>query len=171
MARASIAKLCAAIALLFAAMPPANALITFKQPTWTELSPEQRTILAPLVNDWNSMESDRRKKWLGIAERYSAMTPEEKTRIQRRMKEWTRLSPEERKVARDGFTSLQNAPQEHRSAMKATIKQQWQQYQELQESEKQRLRNEPASRDQRIQNKIPASDINRSPASSKSQTR
>lgn len=88
------------------------------------------------------MELQRKKKWLGVAQRFSSMTPDEKARIQLRMKEWAKLSPEERKAARDSFTSIQKAPQEHRDSMKETIKQQWQQYLELPESEKERLRNE-----------------------------
>lgn len=146
MARASIAKLCAVIALFFAASFPAHALITFKQPSWANLSAEEKTILSPLAEEWDAMELQRKKKWLGVAQRFSSMTPDEKARIQLRMKEWAKLSPEERKTARDSFTSIQKAPQEHRDSMKETIKQQWQQYLELPESEKERLRNESARR-------------------------
>jgi hypothetical protein len=146
MARASIAKLCAVIALFFAASLPAHALITFKQPSWANLSAEEKTILSPLAEEWDAMELQRKKKWLGVAQRFSSMTPDEKARIQLRMKEWAKLSPEERKVARDSFTSIQKAPQEHRDSMKETIKQQWQQYLELPESEKERLRNESTRR-------------------------
>jgi hypothetical protein len=144
MARAHLAKLCAVIVLLLSVSFPAHALITFKQPSWIDLSAEQKVILSPLADEWNAMEDQSKKKWLGIAQRFSSMTPNEKNRIQNRMKEWARLSPQERKLARDSFTSIQKAPQEYRSDMKETIKQQWQQYLELPESEKERLRNESA---------------------------
>jgi hypothetical protein len=142
MARASLSKFCAGIALLLAVSFPAHALITFPTTSWAELSSEQKIILAPLSRDWDAMELQRQMKWLGIAQRYSSMTPDEKVRTQDRMKEWARLSPMERRVARDGFASIQRAPQEVRGNMKETIKQQWQIYQELPESEKARLRME-----------------------------
>ena len=50
------------------------------QPKWTELTVQQKTILSPLSSEWDAMEAYRRKKWLGIALRFSAMTPDEQRR-------------------------------------------------------------------------------------------
>lgn len=145
MARASLHRFCTAVSfVLLLASGPAHALITLQSPSWSELTAEQRGVLAPLMRDWDAMEPDRRRKWIGIAQRYAGMAPAEKARVQDRMKEWARLTPVERKAARDGYSSLQLAPADRRESMKATISQQWQAYQNLPEAERARLRSEAA---------------------------
>lgn len=141
MARALFAV--AAIALGLAFTQPAHAVVPpIKQPSWVELAADQREILAPLASEWDGLELWRRKKWLGIAERYPAMKAEEQARVQRRMVEWVRLSPEERKLAREKFKNLQKATPEH----KETVKQKWQEYKDLPEAERQRLQAEAAAK-------------------------
>jgi hypothetical protein len=140
MARALFAV--AAIALGLLSVPPANAVVPpIKQPSWVELSADQKEILAPLASEWDELEYARRKKWLGIAERYPAMKADEQSRVQRRMIDWVKLSPEDRKLAREKFKHLQKAPPER----KETIKQKWQEYKDLPEEEKQRLQAEAAA--------------------------
>ncbi|MGE5467499.1 MAG: DUF3106 domain-containing protein [Ignavibacteria bacterium] len=141
MARALLAVV--ALTLGLAVLTPAHAVVPpIKQPAWVELSIEQREILAPLASEWDQLEHSRRKKWLGIVDRYPAMKAEEQARIQRRMAEWVKLSPEDRKLAREKFKNLQKAPPEH----KETVKQKWQEYKELPEEEKQRLQAEAAAK-------------------------
>ncbi|MFA7269361.1 MAG: DUF3106 domain-containing protein [Sterolibacterium sp.] len=117
---------------------PANAAVLspLKQPSWTELSPQQREILAPLANEWDKLEYYRRKKWLGIAQRYPAMSAEEQRRLQLNMKTWVNLSPEERKLAREKYKALKKAPPEQRQ----TVTQKWLEYKNLPEEEKERLK-------------------------------
>lgn len=140
MARARF-RLFFAIALWLAFSPShaANAP-PLSQPSWVELSAEQKRILAPLSGEWDSMEGFRRKKWLGIAQRFQSMAPEEQTRMQRRMTAWAKLTPDERKRARSRYKSLQKAPPEKKEAVKLK----WKEYKELPESEKARLKAEAA---------------------------
>lgn len=121
-----------------------NAAIVppLSQPSWSELNAEQKRTLAPLAGDWDKMEGFRRKKWLGIAQRFQTLSPDEQTRMQRRMTAWAKLTPDERKHARDQFKSLQKAPPEKKEAVKLK----WQEYKELPEGEKARLKTEAASR-------------------------
>ena len=125
------------LVLTLALFNPASAAIIppLKQPKWAELTPQQREILAPLSTEWDKLESYRRKKWLGIVQRYPTMKVEEQQRLQRRMKAWANLSPEERKRAREQYKTLQKAPPEQRQ----TIKQRWQEYESLPDAERQRL--------------------------------
>jgi hypothetical protein len=58
------------------------------------------------------------------------------------MTDWAKLTPDERKRARDQYMSLQNAPPEKKEA----VKQKWQEYKELPESEKARLKAEAAKK-------------------------
>ncbi len=139
MARALSAVVAVALGLLV--FQPAHAVVPpIKQPTWIELTAEQKEILAPLAGEWDQFEYSRRQKWLGIAERYPVMKADEQGRVQKRMVEWVKLSPEERKLAREKFKNLQKASPEH----KESIKQKWQEYKDLPEEEKQRLQAEAA---------------------------
>jgi len=137
----SLPAVVVAVALGLAFLAPAHAVVpSLKQPTWTELSPEQKQVLAPLAGEWDKLESWRRKKWLGITQRFYGMKPEEQARIQRRMVEWVKLSPDDRKLAREKFKNLQKAPPEHQEA----FKQKWNEYKQLPEEEQQRLKAEAA---------------------------
>ncbi|MBI4984943.1 MAG: DUF3106 domain-containing protein [Rhodocyclales bacterium] len=131
MVRALLAVVAVALGLAF--ISPAHAVVpSIKQPSWIELTLEQKQTLAPLSDEWDRLEPWRRKKWLGIALRYKDMNADEQARVQRRMKDWIKLSPEERKAAREKFKTLQKAPAEHKEA----IKQKWQEYKELPEEER-----------------------------------
>lgn len=143
MARALFAVVVAVALGLFSPQPAHAVVPPIKQPSWVELNVEQREILAPLAGEWDDLEYSRRKKWLGIAERYPSMKAEEQARIQRRMVDWVKLSPEERKLAREKFKNLQKSPPEQ----KESIKQKWQEYKELPDEEKQRLQAEAAARE------------------------
>lgn len=112
------------------------ALPEFEQPGWTALTPEQKTILAPLEKEWGQMDAFRRKKWIGIAQRFPEMTPLEQASMQRNMREWARLAPEERKLAREKYKSLRRFSPEERQV----VKQKWEEYSTLTEEEKERLR-------------------------------
>ena len=129
--------LCLALATSIAAEPPATAFIgTPPQPGWNSLGPQQKTILAPLAGEWDKMDNIRRKKWLGIAERYPGMKPDEQHRVQDRMREWANLAPEQRAKIRDSYKEFNQLPAEQ----KKVVKQKWEAYSNLTPEEKQRVR-------------------------------
>ncbi len=97
-----------------------------KTPTWAELTPAQKEILSPLEHDWNGMDTQRRKKWLKLAERYPQMTPEQQQRVHSRMREWLELTPEQRAQARERYKNMEKLPPEKRQE----IRNKWHQYQE-----------------------------------------
>ncbi len=101
-------------------------------PKWTALSDQQREVLRPLAGDWDKLDDVRRNKWVVVANRYPAMKPEEQKRVQARMADWARLTPEQRRVARENFQRSKTLPPEQKKA-------EWQQYQTLPEAQKQRL--------------------------------
>ena len=125
---------------LWLASSPGHAVIVppLSQPSWAELNAEQKQVLAPLSTEWDKMDGFRRKKWLGIAKRYKSFSADEQARMQRRMTDWAKLTPEERKRARDQYKLLQKDPPEKKEAVKLK----WQEYKELPESEKSRLKAE-----------------------------
>jgi hypothetical protein len=82
------------------------------------------------------MENVRKKKWLGIAERYPTMKPEEQVRTQERMKEWVNLTPAQRAKVRDAYKDFNQLPADQKN----TVKQKWEVYSNLPPEEKQRIR-------------------------------
>ena len=116
---------------------------SLSQPNWDQLSAEQRSVLKPLASDWPTMEGYRRKKWLGIAQRYSTMSAEEKLRVDQRMKDWASLSPEQRSQARANYKSLKQVTPDH----KEDIKRKWEEYSQLPAEQRAQLKAE-ASRKQ-----------------------
>ncbi|MBE0622261.1 MAG: DUF3106 domain-containing protein [Burkholderiales bacterium] len=91
-----------------------------KQPDWSQLTPEQQTILAPLASDWNSFDNKRRKKWLLTAKRYPKMKPQQQQRLQTQMQDWANLTPEQRRIARENYKKLEKQPPEKREKVKQT---------------------------------------------------
>jgi hypothetical protein len=113
------AVLAIALALL-AALPPA-AHANKNNPAWTELRPEQQRILAPIQGEWESLDGTRKRKWLGVAQRYPKMSADEQERLQQRMKEWIGLTSEQRRAARGKYREFEQlGPDE--------VRQKWDQY-------------------------------------------
>jgi hypothetical protein len=114
-----IAALC--IAFSAAAQTKADAKKA-PNPGWSELTPAQQQVLAPLQADWEQLDTTRRKKWIAIADRYPTMKPAQQQRLQKRMHEWAQLTPEERRAARERYQTLRKLPPEQRRE----VKEKWQ---------------------------------------------
>lgn len=122
---------------------------------WDSLSPQQKLALGPLSPEWDKMDQIRKKKWLEIANKFAAMTPDEQVRVQERMRTWMKLTPEQRMEARENFARTTQIKPEQKSA-------QWQQYQQLSDEQKKQLANE-ASKKKSITNLPPESQRNVKP--------
>lgn len=98
-----------------AAPKPAEALL------WSDLTVEQKSMLAPLASEWDRLLPQQRKRLLMVAKRYLKMSPEQKERVRSRLEEWSKLTPEQRNQARQKFVKLYQLPPEKRQE----IKQKW----------------------------------------------
>jgi len=129
-----MAKAVLAVVLWFCLGTSLALAQTNKQnPTWGQLTVEQQRILAPIKSEWDDLEPIRKRKWVGIAQRYPKMQAEEQQRVQRRMQEWAGLTPEQRRAVREKYREFELLPQEERQAMR----EKWEQYkQELAERER-----------------------------------
>ena len=87
------------------------------------------------------MSVERRKKWFGIAQRYPKMKPAEQQRVQQRMIDWVRLSPQQRREARENYRKIGKLAPEK----KADLAQRWAEYQALPEAERNSLVAPPES--------------------------
>ncbi|WER44902.1 DUF3106 domain-containing protein [Cupriavidus sp. WKF15] len=101
-------------------------------PTWSELTPVQQRILGPLQPLWDTMPELNRRKWLRIAERYPKFSPEEQTRLQTRMAEWVKMTPQQHRLARENYQITRALPAEKKAEA-------WDKYQQLPEEQKKKL--------------------------------
>lgn len=132
---------CLCAAILASALAASAQSASDKGVAWTALTPAQQQVLAPLQRDWQSIDVNRRQKWLEVARRFDSMPPDERNRVQERMVEWARLTPAERTQARLQFQEARQLPAQERNAK-------WQAYQALPESERRTLaqRAQPSAR-------------------------
>jgi hypothetical protein len=100
--------------------------------SWARLTDAQRTALAPFAADWDKFSDPRRRKWLRIAARYPKMSPVAQKRLHERMTEWVRMTPEQRRVARENYQVSKDLPAQAR-------KKAWTAYQQLSAEQKARL--------------------------------
>lgn len=101
-------------------------------PTWRELSPAHQRILAPLEPLWNSIPELNRHKWVRIADLYPKYSPEEQARLQARMAEWIKMTPQQRRLARENYQITRSLTPEAKAEA-------WKTYQQLPEEQKKSL--------------------------------
>nr|WP_241019110.1 DUF3106 domain-containing protein [Paraburkholderia sp. Tr-20389] len=99
---------------------------------WSKLTSADHVALAPFEAQWDGFSEERKRKWLKIASRYPKMTPEAQKRLHERMAEWVRMTPEQRRVARENYQVSKELPREARQNA-------WKAYQQLPEEQKQKL--------------------------------
>lgn len=115
-----------------AANKPASPAKAASQLRWRDLSIAQQDALMPLVDEWSKLDGTRKQKWIDIANRFGSMKPDEQHRMHERMRDWIKLTPEERRLARENYARSKKIEPAQRSA-------QWELYQQLPEEEKKKL--------------------------------
>lgn len=103
-------------------------------PTWEDLTPTQRQALEPLAADWHKLGPVRKKKWLVLVDKFPSLSADGRRRVHARMTEWTKLTPQQRRLARDSYSRAKKLDSEQKSAR-------WEQYQQLPEEQKEKLAN------------------------------
>jgi hypothetical protein len=121
---ALIASLCLALSAAAAQTKAEGKKLA--KPAWTELTSAQQHVLAPLQGEWEQLDTTRRRKWVSIADRYPTMKPPEQERLQKRMQEWAKLTPAERKAAREKYQTLRKQPPQKQDE----VKKRWQEYEQ-----------------------------------------
>jgi len=81
-------------------------------PVWTTLSEDQRKVLAPLADEWDSLRPWQRERMLEIAHDYPKMSAERQERVQKRLTKWSRMTPFERENVRKRYQQFQAMPAE-----------------------------------------------------------
>jgi hypothetical protein len=109
------------------------------KPLWRTLSPTQQLALQPLQAEWDQMDGLRKQKWLQLANRFTAMKPEEQQRVQERMREWAKLTPQQRELARETYARARRIAPDQKTAS-------WENYQQLTDDQKKQLAASTAGR-------------------------
>ena len=128
-----------------AATAAAPAKPVGEKPHWSDLKPAQQQALAPLESTWEELGPVLKQKWISIGNRLAKMKPDEKARVQERMREWVALSPAERKAVRENFARAQKkaTPPGQRAA-------EWEQYQQLPDEAKKALAQAAAAKNNQV---------------------
>ncbi|WP_312511050.1 DUF3106 domain-containing protein [Massilia sp.] len=111
---------------------------TLDKPLWRDLSSSQQVALAPLEPQWDRMEGLRKRKWIEMSAKFASMPPSEQQRVHERMRQWMRLTPEQRERARENFSKT-NRLAGDKSA-------DWENYKQLSADEKRNLARAAAAR-------------------------
>jgi hypothetical protein len=112
---------------------------TGDKPLWRSLTPAQQVALQPLQAEWDHMDGVRKQKWLQLANRFTAMKPEEQQRVHERMREWVKLTPAQRELARETYARTRRIAPDQKTAS-------WENYQQLPEEQKKKLAASTAGR-------------------------
>lgn len=99
---------------------------------WQDLTPIQRGQLQSLERDWSSIGTRQKQKWLELSARMPSMSADERQRIQSRMADWAKLTPDQRGQARLRFQEAKQLPVQDRQDR-------WDAYQALSAEEKKQL--------------------------------
>jgi hypothetical protein len=116
-----------ALAVELPSLPTSNSPLA-----WSRLSTAEHVALAPFASQWDSFSDERKRKWLKVASRYAKLSPDAQKRLHDRMTEWTRMTPDQRRVARENYQVSKELPRETRQNA-------WKAYQQLPEEQKERL--------------------------------
>lgn len=122
--------------------PPASAKSTAPQtggPAWNDLTSAQRGALAPLAGQWTTLGVEQKQKWLEVSAAYPRLTPDAQQRVQQRMGEFARLTPEQRVTARENFRRAYELPANERH-------EKMQRYRDLPEDKKRALSEQAAKK-------------------------
>ena len=111
-------------AVVFAQVPPAHPAVSpartpvsTAKPRWIELTPIQKEALGPLQPQWDTLDAERKKKWLEVASRYPQLSPEGKQRFHERMPGFANLTPAQREIARANFRKAYELSLEQRQSV------------------------------------------------------
>ncbi len=104
--------------------------------TWSQLSDDQRKVLAPLGKEWDTLRPWQREKMLDIAQDYPKMDVQKQQRVQKRLNSWSRMTPYERENARQRYQHFHSLSAEK----KDEVRKKWAEHQKLPEVEREKLR-------------------------------
>lgn len=112
-------------------------------PSWASLSAEEQRALASLgPQQFDRLTPQQRRKWKAFVPRYLKMSPEAQQRASSRMRDWARMTPEQRAAAR------QHALMYREKQSTQSRKDLWSRWRSLSDEEQRDLRSEALNQSQ-----------------------
>ncbi|MEM8511989.1 hypothetical protein RCH14_001289 [Massilia sp. MP_M2] len=108
------------------------------KPLWRDLSSAQQVALAPLAPEWDRMEGARKRRWIEVSARFASLDAAEQGRVQERMRQWMKLTPQQRELARENFSKTNKLAQGDKAAN-------WENYKQLSADQKRKLASKPST--------------------------
>lgn len=106
----------------------------FASETWSELSGKQQELLAPLKNEWSSMNNAQRERWLKVGRNYENAPVERQEIMRDRVSTWSEMSPRDKAAARENYKALKEKRQGERNSS-------WNSYQSLDPKQRSEFKN------------------------------
>ncbi len=106
------------LGVLLAAPALAQSATDATLPDWDQLTPAQReTLVAPMRDRWNN-EPETRARMLSHAERWQAMTPEQRKQAQQGRRQFEHMNPQQREQARVLYVHMVKMTPEDRQKLR-----------------------------------------------------
>jgi len=100
---------------------------------WAQLTGEQRQILAPFRQQWDSWPPADKRSWIVLANRFPELSGAQQRRARNRINEWASLTNEQRTTVRNNIRLSRERKPDERSA-------EWNRYQQMTPEQKGVLR-------------------------------
>jgi len=100
---------------------------------WSQLTAEQRQILAPFQQQWDSWPPADKRSWIVLANRFPQLSDAQQQRARNRISEWASLTGEQRTTVRNNIKLSRERKPNERSA-------EWNRYQQMTPEQKGVLR-------------------------------
>lgn len=105
------------LSLLVAGSALAQSPAPASFPEWDKLTPQQReTLISPIRDRWNN-EPQTRNRMMERAQRWKAMTPEQRAQARYGIKRFERMSPQQREQARALYEHMLGLTPEQRKQL------------------------------------------------------
>lgn len=110
-------SVCLICAMLAGCSPSARQV----NPSWSQLSEQEQSVLAPLQPEWNRYHPRKKQEFLALVGHWSSLTPAEQTNVQLHLYDWALMEMPARQAARHAFDRIEALPAAARGAALAQL--------------------------------------------------
>jgi hypothetical protein len=89
---------------------------------WSQLSNDQRNMLAPLQSQWDQLAPRRQQRLAERSQGWEQLPPERRQMIGERLQRWAQMTPEQRQAAARGAHKFRNLSDADRERLKDTYR-------------------------------------------------
>jgi hypothetical protein len=76
------------------------------QTPWAALKPEERHVLGPVADRWETFPGYQQQRLITSARRYPSLQPIQKERFDSRLRTWAEMTPDQRRAARETYQDM-----------------------------------------------------------------